>query len=449
MAHGPSSRHYLAFNRKTPSESLTNDDWVKHVGALVYALRNKDLEHKVVSSPSRWHMVIEDTDQSTDADQPVRANLPHICAVEFAPSLSDDLHNAINDPDFRREYELSAIGADLPIRSADYWNPAESLDPMFATRQRAHALMGIDEERPRGTGVNVVIVDQGLDKSYIEHLKGKLGGGWHMHGTKPPGEYPFGHGSMLARNILAIAPDATLFDVPAIPTEMEETKKFISTVHAAFNQIVADIEALEPGHERWRGPWIFVNAWATFNRGQEHPDGNYSCGEQHQFNQLVNYMTGKYDMVFAAGNCGQFCPSWQCGTNDIGPKHSIIGANSLPNVLTVGAVRADGMWLGYSSQGPGTLSDHKPDLCAASQFSENDDAGMVNTGTSAACACASGIVAALRSRDLHRERGTATIKKMLRRSTGQHWDNQLGYGIINLHKALEENGLTGDRGDAA
>jgi hypothetical protein len=442
MARGPSSRHYLAFNRNASNEGFTDDNWVEHVRALVGALPNKDFEHEVLPSPSQWHMVTENIDQSADANQPVRANRPHIRPVKFTPSLSDDLHNAINDPVFQGKHELSAVGADLPIRSADYWNPAESLDPMFGTRRRAHALMGIGEKDPQcGIGVNVVIVDQGLNKSYIQHLGGKFGGGWHMRGTERPGDYPFGHGSMLARNILAIAPGATLFDVPAIPMEMEETKKFISTIHAAFNQLVADIEALEETKGKpSRQSWVFTNAWATFNRGQEHPDGDYSCREKHQFNQLVDYMAGKYDMVFAAGNCGQFCPSWQCGANDIGPKHSIIGANSLPNVLTVGAVRADGMWLGYSSQGPGTLSDYKPDLCAASQFSEDDDASMMNTGTSAACACASGVVAALRSRDPNLKRGTATIKAILTQSVthrpalapGQDWDNQLGHGIINL-----------------
>jgi hypothetical protein len=73
-------------------------------------------------------------------------------------------------------------------------------------------------------------------------------------------------------------------------------------------------------------------------------------------------------------------------------------------VLTVGAVRTDGLWLGYSSQGPGTLQkkgdkeNKKPDICAPSQFSEDDDEGLGNTGTSAASALVAGLVARHRSK---------------------------------------------------
>ena len=43
------------------------------------------------------------------------------------------------------------------------------------------------------------------------------------------------------------------------------------------------------------------------------------------------------DVVFSAGNCGQFCPDRRCGETDRGPGHSIWGANSHPRVLTFGA----------------------------------------------------------------------------------------------------------------
>jgi hypothetical protein len=72
------------------------------------------------------------------------------------------------------------------------------------------------------------------------------------------------------------------------------------------------------------------------------------------------------DVVFAAGNCGQFCPDSRCGAEDQGP----------------------GRKLGWE----------KPDFCAASHFCEDDDAFSINTGTSAACGLTGGIVAALRSR---------------------------------------------------
>jgi subtilisin family serine protease len=258
-----------------------------------------------------------------------------------------------------------------------------------------------------------------------------------------PGDYRIGHASMLARNILKIAPDAAIYDLPIIPPEIDDNQKFLSTVHAAFDQVVETIHYLksEDKNPRWQRPWIFVNAWATYNTAGESPPGDYTKHSEHKFNRLITRMVDEFDMVFAAGNCGQFCPSRRCGVNDVGPAHSIIGANSLANVLTVGAVRADGMWLGYSSQGPGTLSREKPDLCAASQFCENDDAATVNTGTSAACASVAGVVARLRRDYDTRVLCTAKLKRILIETTTAKppggWDRQIGHGIINVAGALE------------
>ena len=148
------------------------------------------------------------------------------------------------------------------------------------------------------------------------------------------------------------------------------------------------------------------------------------------------------DVVFAAGNCGQFCPDHRCGATDQGPGHSIWGANSLDQVLTVGAVRADSIWLGYSSQGPGQprLGPKKPDLCAASQFSEDDDAFSINTGTSAACGLTGGIVAALRSRWDSTTVPPGDLKKVLnqtaRKPTGQGWNDRLGNGVLDARAAF-------------
>jgi hypothetical protein len=67
-------------------------------------------------------------------------------------------------------------------------------------------------------------------------------------------------------------------------------------------------------------------------------------------------------------------------------------------VLTVGAVRNDTVWLGYSSQGPSpaAFGSQKPDLCAPSQFGEPTNASIEYSGTSAACGVSAGVVAALR-----------------------------------------------------
>ena len=85
----------------------------------------------------------------------------------------------------------------------------------------------------------------------------------------------------------------------------------------------------------------------------------------------------QFDIIFCAGNCGGACPDGRCGPNDFGPGRGIWGANAHPSVLTVGAVRTDTSWIGYSSEGPGPgrpplnkLANQKPDLCAPSHYVE-------------------------------------------------------------------------------
>jgi hypothetical protein len=106
------------------------------------------------------------------------------------------------------------------------------------------------------------------------------------------------------------------------------------------------------------------------------------------------------------------------------------------------------MWLGYSSQGPGQplLGPDKPDLCAASQFCEDDDAFSINGGTSAACGLAGGIVAALRSRWNSTTVPPGVLKGILNRTarkprglgTDGVLKNRLGNGILDAKAAFLE-----------
>ena len=153
---------------------------------------------------------------------------------------------------------------------------------------------------------------------------------------------------------------------------------------------------------RWNGPWVLVNAWGVFDTRSD-PFGSYTRNTEPNGHPMINLVTDAVqqdhlDIVFAAGNCGQFCPSGYCGGLDCGPGHSIWGANAHPLVITAGAVRSDETWVGYSSQGPGPelLAVRKPDLCAPSQFCETFDAALLSSGTSASCAMTAGVVAALR-----------------------------------------------------
>jgi hypothetical protein len=186
----------------------------------------------------------------------------------------------------------------------------------------------------------------------------------------------------LVRNIVDAAPDATFYDVPLIPIRISDVTAFIGTALHVFNQLKQLIEFLRQfSVATWNGPWVLVNAWSIFDRSTEVPLGDYTENPNHPLNVVVDAMVNDaLDIVFAAGNCGQFCPVRRCGELDVGPGSSIFGANSHRRVLSVGAVRTDARWLGSSSQGPGQrlLSRWKPDLCAPSYFREVGDAFLGN-----------------------------------------------------------------------
>ena len=60
----------------------------------------------------------------------------------------------------------------------------------------------------------------------------------------------------------------------------------------------------------------------------------YTENPYNLFNLLVALAVWQdIDVVFAAGNCGQFCPDNRCGAKDREPANSIWGANLLKRVL--------------------------------------------------------------------------------------------------------------------
>ena len=123
---------------------------------------------------------------------------------------------------------------------------------------------------------------------------------------------------------------------------------------------------------------MICNAWGVFDPSLEPPEVPYANNPLHPVAVALRWLELLCtDIVFAAGNCGQFCPNARCHPNFTGPGRSINGANALGAVLTVGAVRTDRLWLGFSGQGPGIdgMEHDKPDLCAPSQFANEDDAG--------------------------------------------------------------------------
>jgi hypothetical protein len=248
---------------------------------------------------------------------------------------------------------------------------------------------------------------------------------------------------MIARSILDLAPQVRLFDVPAVPLNTIPIPVAVSTMQAAYDNLVHVIQQRRT-MAQWSGPWILVNAWGIFDTSTD-PTGSYTRNLEPHGHPLINLITRAVqvhhlDIIFAAGNCGQFCPSQLCGGRDRGPGHSIWGANAHPLVITVGAVRSDETWVGYSSQGPGpeTLAVEKPDFCAPSQFCETYDAASLSSGTSASCAMAAGVVAALRSNPswdqamVTPEALRQALMSSARKPLGPAgWDGRMGYGILD------------------
>lgn len=369
---------------------------------------------------------------------------------------------------------------------------------LFGRRAMAHRLIGA-ESLPKGadgSGVNVVIVDEGLNRAAVP--RSAFAGGWFRYQRPRPGVLPWlipgegrsDHAAMVARNVLALAPKARIWDMPLLPESLLGPPA-VSMAEAMFYYLWRDLKRgtrgepfLDQRHRRAagvvsspagakpvslpEGPWIVVNAWGVLDPTLDQPDGeDYATNPQHpfvrdmpRFGELENRPV---DMIFAAGNCGEPTPMPRCGATWRGPGHSIIGVNAHPDVLTVGAVRVDGVPAGLSAQGPGALwprwgagenerqklAMHKPDLCAPSGFCEDADSAMLNTGTSAAAGVMAGAVAALRSYAIAGklpQRRPAELRALLRETArpvlgaGRQWDPRLGWGILDLPAALDQLG---------
>jgi hypothetical protein len=357
-----------------------------------------------------------------------------LCIIEFDDSAAA---KALNDLLVGIPTSILRFGADLPFGATQFWCPGEGGQGLFATRRAAETLMrsaGLARRGLRGRDVNVIVVDQGFDESLVS----RFGGRWWNRPYQPP-KGGSEHGNRTVRNILSLAPEATYYDLPLIPSAIADIQQFVSDAQAAFETVRHDIGRLRT-IRGVAGPWVMANAWAVFDRSSEVPLGSYTERAEHPFNDEVEKVEAAgVDVVFAAGNCGQFCPDRRCSEN--GPGHSIWGANAHPRVLTVGAVRADTMWTGYSSQGPGPgdLERAKPDLCAPSQFSEDDDARRGNTGTSTACALVAGAVAAMRTRWDTAVVSPAAMRDLLRRRArpvAMPYDYRFGFGILDVENAV-------------
>lgn len=350
----------------------------------------------------------------------------------------------------------------------------------FGNRSMARRLVGakaLDRIERRGENVNVVIVDQGLNRAALESRNPPAWGGgfdlvdgWSIGqdfratpvskvraGTAPRRS----HGMMIARNVLDLAPNAKLWDVPILADQIVNPGLFASEANAVFGELLRAIRAWQAkSAERW----VIVNSWAIYDRSTEWPTGDYSQNRRlmlsigfteamrKQFEIAIGHplittvgelVDSGVDMVFSAGNCGQFTSSSRCGGLDRGPGRSIWGANAHPDVVTVGAVSAAVDWMGYSSEGPAIWIKggedrriEKPDIVAPSHFVEDADASLLNSGTSAATGFVAGAIAALRSRTSPiRDMKPGDLRRLLvdkARPVGDGWNPRTGHGVLDL-----------------
>lgn len=361
--------------------------------------------------------------------------------------------------------QLLGMGADLPVRAFDTWLPGAGVAGMFGTEAEALAAIdaaGLGAGGTNGARVNAIVFDFGLDPRMIPAANRGANairpeGGWAARpdgAATPvmPWSAEAGHGTMVARNLLRVAGAAHLWDVPFLPPAIGETRRFLSEAHEALSRVLRDIAAMrdptrdEPGRS---DRWVMVHAWGIYDRRGEHPLGDYSENRHldgHPFNRLIRRAEAQgIDIVFAAGNAGPFAPHRRCGPDDWGPGRGIWGANAHDGVLSVGAMRSDGRRVGYSSHGPGPedgagagmLLREKPDLCAPSNFCDAASAALVNSGSSAACGVAAGVVAALRGRFPPAVVPPAALRDALRATASAGaWDPAVGYGMIDAGAAL-------------
>ena len=373
------------------------------------------------------------------------------------------------------------FGPDPAIHALEAWTAIGSGGGIFSNRDAAErltrttVLKDLSGHDVTGKGVNVIVVDRGLSRALVEETAGRMALRRRLGDSSPkqpvpgferfehrgrgiiavskPGELPSDHGQMIARNVLAVAPEATIWDAPLLPSDNQpDAPPGPSSACQLFHVIRECVrtQRKKNGVENW----VMVNAWGVMD---PEDDKGFSHYADNPDNFLVNDMRlldeVGIDVVFAAGNCGEPCPDRRCGKDDCGPGRSIFGMNAHPDVLCVGAVRTDGLPLALSAQGPGRLAvkgtggtDYttndsarwKPDLCAPSHFRESDDASEVNTGTSAACGFAAGVIAALRSVPEARHLSPACIRDILRETAKPgKWDPRLGFGVIDGAAALE------------
>ncbi|MGW3210247.1 S8 family serine peptidase [Streptomyces sp. NPDC001135] len=294
-----------------------------------------------------------------------------------------------------------------------------------------------------GEGVALAILDKGINVAHASQVLGEPVTVDETRSWKPAdvtgtfGQFPVDHGTMCAFDTRITAPKATLLDLPIL--RPKPLLALLSDAVAAFAHLRTVLDAMPQD----RRALVVNNSWGSFDPRGDFPPGhpgNYSDNPAHPFNLSVSALEqAGADILFAAGNCGRDCPDVRCAW----PERPINGANSHPGVLSIGGVDLRGARVGYSSQGPGRLSRRKPDVCTYTHFAGSKAFGEnePDSGTSASCPVASGVVAAVRSQLPVSELSPAEMRTLLRRTADDlgmaGFDFDFGYGTIDTAAIVE------------
>lgn len=321
--------------------------------------------------------------------------------------------------------EPSQASGSCPILPCDCDHGTE--DCAKGTIQDVAQYLGVDQiwaTGRRGQGIVIGIVDGGIT------AQGRVSGGTipRVIGGWPTADWGKiarwgGHGKMTSTDALGMAPQAQIYDIRI------SDGNGISMALAGFQWAISQ-------HKANGTPHILSNSWGIF---QESWDSTYARNPSHPFTRkVVEAINEGILVLFAAGNCGEGCtpPGSRCG-NDVGPGKSIWGANGHPRVMTVGAANIRGHLIGYSSQGPAALDTHKPDFCSISHF---EGYRTCDTGTSAACPVAAGVVALLKQCKpaLTQDSAKQALKDTAKNIGPAGWDKHSGSGIIQAKAAFDK-----------
>jgi hypothetical protein len=283
----------------------------------------------------------------------------------------------------------------------------------------------------RGDHAVIGIVDGGIDGTRFPVI-----GGWSPDPASPPGSARVAwdaHGNMCAFDASIACPRARFLDYSIGKTAPGAgIGGLLSSALQAFHRALVQ-HAADGTPQALSNSWgLYQEAWDPFPPGDP---SNYTRNPDHAFTRkLIELLDAGLLVAFAAGNCGGACADPRCGA-DQGPGRGIWGAGGHARAICVGAVNLRREWIGYSSEGPASLSPEKPDFCSYSHF-----AGFFasDNGTSAACPVVAGVLGLLAGAraGVDQDRARAVLRATAQRApAATAWDPRFGAGIVDAHAA--------------